>query len=122
MELSEAKEILKDMKESMEQSKKDITIKSVSKACEDTEEAIDTVLKALDNSISKEYHEMTIKEQNNIIYDLKSKLDNSVSKDEIRKKIEQLEFLRDDAIEDNLLGDAINLKERIDELQELLGE
>jgi len=57
--------------------------------------AIDTVLKALHNSISKE---------------------------EVRKKIEQLEFLRDDAIEDNFLGDARNLKERIDILQELLGE
>lgn len=54
MELSEAKEILKDMKEDMEQSKKDITIDSILKALEDSVKAIDTVLKALDNSISKD--------------------------------------------------------------------
>ena len=63
MELSEAIKKLKETQDSYLKDELDI--------------AIDTVLKALNNSISKEYHEMTIKEQNDIINDLKSKLANS---------------------------------------------
>lgn len=85
MELSEAKEILKEtIKMFREDLRYNIALT-----------ALDTVLKALDNSIPKE---------------------------KIEKKIETLEFLRDDAIEDNHLADARNLKERIEVLQELLGE
>ena len=96
MELSEAKEILKlyiiecediiNFYSDNKQRANDYIIRK---------EAIETVLKALDNSIPKE---------------------------KIEKKIETLEFLRDDAIEDNHLADARNLKERIEVLQELLGQ
>jgi len=79
MELSEAKEILKDMKESMEQSKKDITIDSILKALEDSVEAIDTVLKALE------------KFEKQLDLDYVDK--NYISKDEIRKKMDNEEKL-----------------------------
>ena len=59
--------------------------------------AIDTVLEALDNNVSKEYHEMVIKEQNDIINDLKNRLDNSISKDNIRKLIEEESVARQEA-------------------------
>ncbi len=96
MELSKAKETLKNIKRCCFEDEQYQKYGFMEQYMDISDvEAIDTVLKALDNSISK---------------------------DEIRKKIEKLEFLRDDAIEDNFLGDARNLKERIDVLQKLLGE
>lgn len=49
-------------------------------------------------------------------------LDNSISKDEVRKKIEILDYLQEDAIEENALEDARILGYKIKILQELLGE
>jgi len=72
MTIEESKKILKD-EEYLNCLSDRMTIGEVTQF----EKAIDTVLKALEDSISKEYHEMTIKEQNDIINDLKSKLANS---------------------------------------------
>lgn len=49
-------------------------------------------------------------------------LDNSISKDEVRRKIEILDYLQEDAIEENALEDARILGYKIKILQELLGE
>ena len=94
MELSEAISILKHERK--------ITELYGHESCITNIETIDTVLRALEeyekqmdldyvdkNYISKEYHEMTIKEQNDIINDLKNRLDNSISKDKVIKKIEE---------------------------------
>ena len=55
MTLEEAKEMLKEMKETATHYKKDITIQSVYEALEDTEKALDIVLNYIENeSIPKE--------------------------------------------------------------------
>lgn len=104
MELSEAIKKLKETQDSYLKDELDI--------------AIEVVLKALDNR----YYEMVMKEQNDIINDLKARLDNSISKDKVRKKIEILDYLQEDAIEENALEDARILEYKIKILQELLGE
>lgn len=82
----------------------------------------ETFLKALDNSISKEYHDMAVKEQNDIIDDLKSKLDNSISKDEVRKLLSVIETDEEIAMsneDEKIVNELQYLKGK---LQELLGE
>lgn len=79
-------------------------------------DSLEVVLKASDNIVSKEYHEMVVKEQNDIIDDLKSKLDNSISKDKVQKKIEELELLK------KALPIRTEIPRYINYLQELLGE
>lgn len=81
MELSEATDLLKEMKESAMYLRLYHDKKAQLKV-----EAIDTILKALDNR----YYEMVMKEQDDIINDLKARLDNSISKDEVRKKIDEI--------------------------------
>lgn len=64
MELKEAKEMLKEMKENATHYKKDITIQSVFEALEDTEKAVDIVLNYIENeSIPKEKVIELIKEE-----------------------------------------------------------
>ena len=97
MELSEAKKECKDLIEeylscSVIGLDMQVDVSFGQKRCE----AIDTLLKALDNSISKEYHEMAIKEQSDIIDDLKTRLDNSISKDDVRKIISEIGNRLDD--------------------------
>lgn len=125
MELSEAKEFWKnraecfriEIKNNKGKTPKDMLEKE---KLEHTAQSIDTVLEALDNSVSKEYYEMVTKDLSNIINDLKAKLDNSISKDEVRKIIEQkVERL----IHSKSPIDFIDNDEwTLEELKKLLGE
>ena len=92
MELSEAIERLKVVKEQNEdylgehfEDGFELTLKETNKAIDIALKALEEYEKQLDldyvnkNYISKEYHEMVVKEQNDIINDLKARLDNSIS-------------------------------------------
>jgi hypothetical protein len=124
MELSEAKELLKEMKENAMYLRLYHDKKAHLKV-----EAIDTVLKALDNSISKEYYEMTTKDLSNIINDLKARLDNSISKDEVEKVIDEInikldndDFKHDMYMETAKYEDYLCLVANRHCLEKLLGE
>jgi len=102
MELSKAKEILKSW---LEYNKKN---KNVLREADTIIAVQETILKTLE-----EYEKQL---------DLDYVDKNYISKDEIRKKIEILGYLQEDAIEENALEDSRILEYKIKILQELLGE
>ena len=116
MEISEAIEILKNYREELW--KDNSRVEEWAESGEDLEKmyAIETVLRELEGACKFiDEEEETIVEKNNKICELEYKVDNSISKDKIKEKIEELK-----AVTETCYGRIKYQEGKIAGLEELL--